>query len=1245
MFMAIRFACVAFLGFLCCFNPDSVQTQPTKSDRYWIWSPDATLASAPGENRYFRRSFEVKGTVKEATLEITADNHFTVWINGKSIGSGDEWQHLERFDVAKHLTAGKNVIAVEGRNDGSSPAGLLATLTFSDEVGKQTVVTDKTWKSAQTVSGDKWKMTEFDDDKWEMAKQLAAFGQGPWASASGGGGGSKQPAKRGFVVPDGFKVETVVAPGTAIDGEANARFRSSFVNMCFDSKGRLFLAQEGGPIVRAAEPNKDGVFQKLFPYCEQITNCHGMCWAHEVLYLVGNGPKGVGLYRCRDTKHTDKIDDVEIILKYQGGMGEHGPHAVIHGPDDKLYVVVGNHSHVQASKLATNSPLTRWPDGLQGPDQGKPGTTEDVLLPRLNDANGHAANIRAPGGTIWRLDLDGKNLALFSAGFRNQFDAAFNPAGELFTFDSDMEWDEGLPWYRHVRVCHCTPGSDFVWRTGAANTPNYYADSLPPTVETGRGSPTGVEFYDHNVFPAKYRGAFFMCDWSIGTIWVVTLQPDGASYRGKAEKFCSGTPMPVSDCAVGPDGALYFTLGGRGTQGSVHRIAYSGTQDGLGKVKSPQPFAPWSERRRDGAMPTVVDLIGNGVPPIGASGRAQSIYGFGVAGMQNLQSTLVKALQDEEPLVRRRACEALLRQELEPPVKDLKPLLGDKDPFVRTAARLVLQRISTAKWADDLIGDTNDRIAHEAIIALCKINKANDFTEKIFERLHDKTPGESTAHLLEWLRTIQLALIHCKDRPQSVRGIALECRDLFPNKDKFVNRELAILLAEFARTREINQGVVAKLMTALKESVDDRPQQIHYFYCLRVIKDDWKPEQKSDLLAWIESTKTWTGGASYSGFLQNIMRDALDVWTPAERRALIEQFEKTPLTALVMLRSAAPDDLPAPAKLLDLLKQVTPSLPKANDLKTAFVDGIARTGSPESIPVLRKLADTEPAHKLAAIRVLARIPTPENYPYLIQALNLAPGATVTEFLDALKKNMHKPKAEDGKDYRAVLVSAAKLPADQKWKVVEVLRYWTNGRSFGGEKKTDWKSELASWGKWFAQAYPKEESLPDVSEDKPAESKWKYPELLAYLEKDPRGIKGDPVKGKEIFTKANCIKCHKYGTEGEGIGPDLTTLSKRFKRGEVLESILSPSKVISDQYRSSTIFTADGRSFTGLAAEQGGMITVLLQDGSKSTIKAGDVESRYASLVSVMPEKLLDALTLEEIADLFAYTESAPPEKK
>jgi hypothetical protein len=82
-------------------------------------------------------------------------------------------------------------------------------------------------------------------------------------------------------------------------------------------------------------------------------------------------------------------------------------------------------------------------------------------------------------------------------------------------------------------------------------------------------------------------------------------------------------------------------------------------------------------------------------------------------------------------------------------------------------------------------------------------------------------------------------------------------------------------------------------------------------------------------------------------------------------------------------------------------------------------------------------------------------------------------------------------------------------------------------------------------------------------------------------------------------------------------------------------------VISDQSRSTVLVTTRGQQFTGLAAPMGGTVTLLQSDGTKVVLNAGDIEQQYASLVSVMPEKLLDVLTKDEIADLFAFLESEP----
>ena len=104
---------------------------------------------------------------------------------------------------------------------------------------------------------------------------------------------------------------------------------------------------------------------------------------------------------------------------------------------------------------------------------------EDNLLPRMVDGSGFMADEKAPGGFICRVSPDGQTWDLVSMGFRNPFDIAFNRDGELFTYDSDMEWDVNTPWYRPTRVLHVTSGSEFGYRNGAGKWPAYTIDSLP----------------------------------------------------------------------------------------------------------------------------------------------------------------------------------------------------------------------------------------------------------------------------------------------------------------------------------------------------------------------------------------------------------------------------------------------------------------------------------------------------------------------------------------------------------------------------------------------------------------------------------------------------------------------------------------------------------------------------------------------------------------------------------------------
>src|SRR5262249_34101425 len=122
------------------------------------------------------------------------------------------------------------------------------------------------------------------------------------------------------------------------------------------------------------------------------------------------------------------------------------------------------------------------------------------------------------------------------------------------------------------------------------------------TVDIGRGSPTGVLFYEHTQFPEKYRGAMINCDWSMGRIIVAYLERDGATYKGTWENLVTGNPLNVSDIEVDRDGSIVFCTGGRGPEGGIYRVTYPAAKTAKALAAEtlddalalPQPQAAWS---------------------------------------------------------------------------------------------------------------------------------------------------------------------------------------------------------------------------------------------------------------------------------------------------------------------------------------------------------------------------------------------------------------------------------------------------------------------------------------------------------------------------------------------------------------------------------------------------------------------------------------------------------------------------
>jgi len=153
--------------------------------------------------------------------------------------------------------------------------------------------------------------------------------------------------------------------------------------------------------------------------------------------------------------------------------------------------------------------------------------------------------------------------------------------------------------------------------------------------------------------------------------------------------------------------------------------------------------------------------------------------------------------------------------------------------------------------------------------------------------------------------------------------------------------------------------------------------------------------------------------------------------------------------------------------------------------------------------------------------------------------------------------------------------------------------------------------------------------------------WKMTDLVPYLDDVGKGRSFE--KGREVFTAAQCLACHRFGNEGGAVGPDLTAVFTRFTRRDVLESLIEPSKVISEQYQNSNLTLKNGDELTGRIVEETAQKYSLVTNPltqARMDVNKADVVKKEASKVSPMPEGLLSTFSREEILDLIAYMQAA-----
>lgn len=1233
----------------------------------WIWlDAGDPLTEAPKGKVWFRKEVRGHGP-STGQIRVASDDAFELWVNGQKIGSGKAGKSY-RFNLNGIVERGINVIAIEALNE-SGKAGLYVDGVIRDQGGsKIPFVSGADWKvTSDPVTGDAWKQPRFEENGWKAAKALATHANSPWKDVS-----VTDTAEDRFDVPAGFAVKQLATPDIA----------GSVIAMTWGNRGRLIVSREQGGIYSLVDENNDGVYDNAIEYTTAVTSCQGLCVVNDDLYAVGMGPnKQAGLYRLPDADHDDKADSVIELAIHKGGIGEHGPHDVVFAPDGWLYHNLGNHAWIMNTP-EKNSPAGKYEEGY-------------LLEPRFEDANGHAAGIKAPGGTIWRFSPDGKQWWLETNGFRNEYDFAVNARGDIFSFDSDMEWDVNLPWYRPVRIYHCTPGSEFGWRSGAAKTPAYMFDLLPPTIDVGRGSPTGVVFYEHDQFPEKYRGTMLNCDWSMGRILVAKMNPDGASYSGTYETLVSGNPLNVSDIEVDQDGTVVFCTGGRRTEGGVYRVVYTGSDTQPKKavaktiedvLKLPQLQANWArelvnavkdasgdrwekalvakanEGSPDEKIRALTLLAQFGPRPAESTLHAAATdtdpnvrqFALWLLGDYSTPATaevLGKSLADKDLTVQRRACEAFVRSGLEAPVKPILSLLAGPDRFVRFAARLTLEKIPSEKWKDQVLSSKSGDVRILGLYALHRLGSqvaspelVLNETAKVLEEGRLSEDSQTNRRMkLDAVRLLQFALMgHPKGGDLSGLKSKLVTQFQTAMGSQRPRDEIAdATLRETARVLcALDVAEATPLLVQTVTAQTDLAAGLHYALCLRYMKSGWDFLSRQQMLNWYETTRDWEGGNSLQGYVRNVVAGICEGFSPEDRKELLTQWQQRPHATRLLLSLSTPDNVKDFDQVVGKLLSDMETLPghaSLQEMVSLTIEALGKSDSESSRETLRKLFDAYPDRREQLSRQLCLHPDEAAWPYLVRALSFGDSTTLQQALKALTSIDKKPEAAD--DFRVAILAGLKLQDQGGLLAADLLQQWTGAEHLAGK---DIAKALTFYQGWFQGRFPQSPAalLPQIDVEK---TRYGLDQLVQFLNQDSKGMAGDVVRGKAVFLKASCIKCHRFKNEGEGIGPDLTTVRRRFQKKEIIESVLTPSQVISDQYKSVTINTTSGLVYSGMPVPNTGKsdaVVLLLSDATRITIPKEEIEELVPAKVSVMPEGLLKDLTLEEIADLFAFLETS-----
>jgi putative heme-binding domain-containing protein len=411
-----------------------------------------------------------------------------------------------------------------------------------------------------------------------------------------------------------------------------------------------------------------------------------------------------------------------------------------------------------------------------------------------------------------------------------------------------MEWDFGMPWYRPTRINHVTSGSEYGWRTGNMKWSPDYTDNLPAVLNIGQGSPTNVFHGSKANFPESYRNALYAFDWSFGIMYKINLEPEGGSYTATGEEFISGSPLPLTDGVIGPDGALYFMTGGRRLESDLYRVHYTGDLE------------------------------------------------------ENNSGGLTEADLPEEHKIRR-SLEAYHTGEQAGAIDFAWPYLSHSDRFVQYAARIAVEQQPLSDWQSKALNETNPRALTQAIIALARHGDASQRNAMIQALMGLDYAALDEEDRMNLTRAFEVVIARHGNPTGAVRNQLIAYLDgHFPGETNRLNRVLAKVMVALEAPSAVPKllGMLEaaeddpnfqKTLTASSDLIMRNPrygldianmlanvppaQQTYYATVLGGATAGWDEDAYEKYFSWTNDAFQYKGGRSYVGFIDRARKMAL----------------------------------------------------------------------------------------------------------------------------------------------------------------------------------------------------------------------------------------------------------------------------------------------------------------------------------------------------------------------------------